>query len=94
MQYIGGKQRIAKYICPILQKELDTGPYDGYVEPFVGGGNIAQGIDYPIKLCYDNNKWLIALWNYVIDGGKLPDIMKIDKDVYMRVWDSFKKQDG
>lgn len=94
MLYIGGKQRIAKYICLILQKELDTGFYDGYVEPFVGGGNIVQGIDYPIKLCYDNNKWLIALWNYVIDGGKLPDIMKIDKDEYMRVWDSFKKQDG
>lgn len=34
MQYIGGKQRISKYICPILQKELDTGIYDGYVEPF------------------------------------------------------------
>ena len=94
MQYIGGKQRIAKYICPILQKELDTGFYDGYVEPFVGGGNVVQGIDYPIKLCYDNNKWLIALWNYVTDGGKLPDILKIDKDEYMRVWDSFKKQDG
>lgn len=38
MQYIGGKQRIAKYICPILQKELDTGFYDGYVEQFTGGG--------------------------------------------------------
>ncbi len=58
-----------------------------------GGGNIVQGIDYPVKLCYDNNKWLIALWNYVISGKKLPDIMKIDKDEYMRVWDSFKKQD-
>lgn len=57
-------------------------------------GNIVQNIDYPVKLCYDNNKWLIALWNYVISGGKLPEIMEIDKDEYMSVWDSFKKKDG
>ena len=38
MQYIGNKQKIARYICSILQKELNTGFYDGYVEPFVGGG--------------------------------------------------------
>lgn len=38
MVYIGGKKKLAKFICPILQKELDNGNYTAYVEPFVGGG--------------------------------------------------------
>lgn len=38
MVYVGGKKKIAKYICPILQKELDCGDYDYYIEPFAGGG--------------------------------------------------------
>lgn len=40
MVYVGGKKKLAKYICPILQKELDTGKYSAYVEPFGGGAAI------------------------------------------------------
>ena len=31
---LGGKKKISKFICPILQKELDKGIYEAYVEPF------------------------------------------------------------
>ena len=32
--YVGGKKKLSKFICPILQKELDKGIYETYVEPF------------------------------------------------------------
>lgn len=49
MVYVGGKKKLAKYICPILQKELDTGKYSAYVEPFGGGGNIMENINFPVR---------------------------------------------
>lgn len=36
MVYVGGKQKISKYICSILQKELDTNNYEAYIEPMGG----------------------------------------------------------
>ena len=38
MKYFGSKSRIAKYIVPILQKEIDENHITTYFEPFVGGG--------------------------------------------------------
>ena len=46
MTYVGGKQKLSKFICPILQKELDNGNYTAYIEPFGGGGNIISNINY------------------------------------------------
>ena len=38
IKYFGSKSRIAKYIVPILQKEIDDNQIETYIEPFVGGG--------------------------------------------------------
>jgi len=38
IKYMGSKSRIAKYIVPILQKEIDDNNIKTYLEPFVGGG--------------------------------------------------------
>lgn len=38
MVYVGGKKKLAKFICPILQEELNNKNYDYYIEPFAGGG--------------------------------------------------------
>ena len=38
MKYVGSKNKLAKYIVPILQKIIDTHNINIYVEPFVGGG--------------------------------------------------------
>jgi len=38
MQYMGSKNRYAKYIVPIIQKYIDDNNITKYLEPFVGGG--------------------------------------------------------
>lgn len=38
MRYVGSKNRIAKYIIPIIQKEIDDNNITTYYEPFIGGG--------------------------------------------------------
>lgn len=38
MVYLGSKNKIAKYIVPILQNIIDKNKYELYIEPFVGGG--------------------------------------------------------
>lgn len=55
MVYIGGKKKLSKFICPILQKELDKGIYDAYVEPFGGGGNIIENIKFNNRIFCDIN---------------------------------------
>ena len=40
MKYMGSKNRIAKYILPIILKDRKEGQW--YVEPFVGGANMTQ----------------------------------------------------
>lgn len=70
MVYQGSKNRIAKHIIPFFEPYLDR---DIYVEPFVGGANIIDKVNHPLRFGYDNNLYLIALLTYVIDGGYLPD---------------------
>ena len=81
MVYMGSKNRIAKDIIPIITKDLQ--PNQWYVEPFVGGCNLIDKIEHPLRLGADNNKYLIALLKYVQDGGELPEF--IDKDEYKAV---------
>ena len=59
MKYMGSKNRIAKYILPIILKDRKDGQW--YVEPFVGGANIIDKVDGN-RIGADNNKYLIALF--------------------------------
>lgn len=38
MVYQGGKTRIVKYICPIIQKYINDNHIDTFIDAFVGGG--------------------------------------------------------
>ena len=38
MNYMGSKASISSSIVPIIQKCIMCSGYDGYIEPFVGGG--------------------------------------------------------
>lgn len=58
---MGSKSRIAKYIVPILQCEIDNSQPSAYIEPMVGGANVIDKINYPVRLGLDNNKYLITL---------------------------------
>lgn len=81
MVYMGSKNRLAKDLLPIITADLQEGQW--YVEPFVGGCNLIDKIQHPLKMGGDINKYLIALLKYVQAGGELPE--HIEKDEYYRV---------
>lgn len=55
---MGSKNRIAKYILPIILK--DRKPNQWYVEPFCGGCNSLDKVANP-RIGNDSNKYLVAL---------------------------------
>lgn len=61
MKYMGSKNRIAKYIVPIIQEYIDKNEIKNYLEPFVGGANVIDKVKCKRKYGFDNNKYLIAL---------------------------------
>ena len=56
MVYMGSKNRIAKYILPIMLAERKEGQY--WVEPFVGGANMIDKVDGN-RIGSDFNIWAI-----------------------------------
>lgn len=61
MVYMGSKNKYAPEIVPILQKIINDNKLDTYIEPFVGGANVIDKIQYKNKFGYDKNATLIAL---------------------------------
>ncbi|MCW0484672.1 DNA adenine methylase [Gaoshiqia sediminis] len=58
MKYMGSKNRIAKYILPIILENRTENQL--YIEPFVGGANMIDKVTGE-RLGTDNNEYLIAL---------------------------------
>lgn len=81
MVYMGSKNRIAKELLPIITANLTDDRY--YIEPFVGGCNMIDKVQHPLKIGADSNKYLIALLQYVKAGNELP--LHIEKDEYQKV---------
>lgn len=88
MKYMGSKSRIAKDIVPIIQKCIDDNGIDVYVEPFVGGANIIDKIKCRDRYGFDNNKYLIALFRHLQNGGKL--LPYVSRDIYSRIRANYK----
>ena len=83
MRYVGSKNRISKYLVPIIQNCI-TGKCNGYIEPFVGGANIIDKIKCDNKIGYDINPYLIALLNHVkLTTDDIPE--EITKEHYYDV---------
>lgn len=70
MKYMGSKAGVAKYIVPILQKEIDRRHITTYVEPFCGGCNLLDKIQCDQKIASDINPYLIALLQYTQNVGR------------------------
>lgn len=70
MKYMGSKNRIAKYLLPIILK--DRKPEQWYVEPFTGGGNIIDKVDGN-RIAGELNKYVLALLE-AISKGWLPPV--------------------
>src|SRR5690625_4970465 len=88
MEYVGTKNRLSIPIVTIIESYLDDST-SVYIEPFVGGANIIDKIDFPIKVGYDSHEFLIALLTYVGNGGILPDT--ISEAEYKRIRDKYRE---
>lgn len=77
---MGSKNRIAKYILPIILK--DRKPDQCYIEPFVGGCNTMDKVD-GIRIGNDSNEYLIALWKVLQDGWIPPS--DVSREFYYTV---------
>lgn len=69
MVYMGSKNRLSKYLKPIIEGYLKSGMI--YIEPFVGGANMIDKIEWIGKYGYDLNKSIIALLKYGAYHAKL-----------------------
>lgn len=76
MKYMGSKNRIAKYILPIILKNRKEGQY--YVEPFVGGANMIDKVNGN-RIGADINPYLIEALILIRDTPLLiPDLITED----------------
>lgn len=89
MVYQGSKSRVAKDICPIIQKAIDESNCDTFVDAFVGGANLIQHIKCKNRIGYDINPYLIALLNNLdkIPNFEVP-ISKEEYDICRAEWRS------
>lgn len=76
MKYMGSKNRIAKYILPIILKDRKEGQW--YVEPFVGGANIIDKVDGN-RIGGEFNKCLVSMWKAIQNGWVPPSFVSEDK---------------
>ena len=72
MKYMGSKNRIAKYLLPIILKDRKEGQW--YVEPFVGGCNMIDKVD-GLRMGNDRNEYLIAMWKALQNGWVPPEVV-------------------
>ena len=87
---MGSKNRIAKYLLPIILKDRKEGQW--YVEPFVGGANMIDKVDGN-RIGADNNEYLIAMWQELQKGWIPPDFIEesLWKDVKEKMDSKYEK---
>lgn len=84
MQYHGGKATIAKDISQILNDEIKNTNATHYLEPFIGGGNVAPLITNEVKrIISDVDEDIIILWKAMLNGWVPPEI--ITEEEYKRL---------
>lgn len=71
MVYQGSKNKLAKYLVPIIQKYIDDNNIKTYIEPMVGEANIIDKIKCEQKIGADINDELIALLKYAQSDNEL-----------------------
>lgn len=73
MKYVGSKNKISKYIAPILQKLIDDNNVSVYYEPMCGGLNMIDKIKCKYRIGNDIHPELIAMWKALQSGWKPPE---------------------
>lgn len=84
MVYMGSKNRIAKYLLPIITKYLTADRW--YVEPFCGGCNMIDKVKHNKRIAGDVNEYLIALFQELQKNPCLPEF--VNRETYYKVKDN------
>lgn len=72
MQYMGGKQRIAKRLCEFLNNQMQPG--QPFVDLFCGAVNVVSNIDLNrVRIANDLNPYLASLWVALQTGWTPPE---------------------
>lgn len=71
MVYQGSKNRLAKFLVPIIQKYIDDNNIKTYIEPMCGSCSIIEQIKCDNKIASDINDELIALLQYAKSDAEL-----------------------
>ena len=88
MKYMGSKNRIAKYIVPILEKACHDNECEIFIDACCGGCNLIDKIDPIIpRYANDYNEFLIEMWKGLQKGVSYPT--EIDKSLYNTARDAF-----
>lgn len=90
MRYQGSKAKIAKYILPIITKNLTCDKW--YVEPFMGGCNTLALVDTSKKIGNDFNKYVVEMWNAFKRGEK--PLRNVPSELYYAIKESYETEDG
>jgi DNA adenine methylase len=70
---MGSKAKIAGEILPYIHSYIMVNNIDTYIEPFMGGCNMIDKVQCTNRLAYDKNRYLVALFQYLQNGGELPE---------------------
>ena len=82
MKYQGSKNRIAKYILPLITERLK--PEQWYVEPFMGGANMMDKVEHSHRIGADLNYHLIEMWRALQKGWMPPENVSRDEHTYLK----------
>ena len=92
MIYQGSKARIVGDILPIMLKDMHPGM--AFVDGFCGGCSVIQNVPPEYRrIANDNNRYLIAMWSKLTTTDWKPPT-KIEKPFYVKVRESWHKNDG
>lgn len=85
MKYMGNKQRIADDIVPIMLNNYNV---NTFVDAFCGSCSVIEKVpQYYKRIANDKQKYLIAMWKTLTNGGNKELPMHIDRDLYNSVRD-------
>ena len=86
MKYMGSKRKIRKEIIDVMMSyRLNNEPF---IDMFCGGCHVVEMVD-GIRIANDKNRYLIAMWEGLLEDRKRPYI--IDKELYSKARDEYNK---
>lgn len=89
---MGSKDGIASSILPFIHSYMVINNIDTYIEPFMGGCNMIDKVQASNRYAYDKNRYLVALFKHLQDGGELPE--DVSREQYADCKAHYKVDDG